>query len=278
MATHFGNRGVVFVAMLVLGLSGCTLYQPRPVTITVRDGDTGEPIEGAEVRTAHMVMFDFGVFLSAIGPEDGRTDPDGKLTLIIDPHKGNFHLDVTAIPYSNGDFATGRRPFADIVRGPWYAWHDEIHVDLFYGPKPIAEVTFPDDYRGPVAVRIAEQGRDRPSNGERRFQYRASTHGAVEIRERKLFESYAAYDCVEATFANGTKIPTVVPKSISNLATGDVGDDAVALRFVTPEWEQHTWFYFIGTLVEAQAFKRNVWPDGRNFNEAEFKKIVDSAK
>jgi hypothetical protein len=278
MAIQHIGRVLIPVVLLVVGSAGCRLYQPRPVTITVRDGDTEQPISGAKVRTSHRVILDFGVPFSSIGPADGSTDQDGKLTLIIDPHTGNFELCVSASGYPDGDSISGWRPFADIVRGPWYAWHDEIHVDMFRGSKPVAEVTFPDGYRGPVAVRIAERGRDRPSAGERRFQYRASTHGAVEIRERKLFENHGSYDCVEAQFANGTKIPTVVQNRISNLPTGDVADDAIALRFVTTETERRTWYYFIGTLAEAQAFERKVWPDDKDFNEVEFKKIVDSTK
>src|SRR5438045_2443702 len=79
--------------------TGCTLYQPRPVTYKVRDGDTGQPIEGAEIKAQYISMLDFGVLFASIGPREGKTDAKGDLTLIIDPDKNSCHLSVTADGY-----------------------------------------------------------------------------------------------------------------------------------------------------------------------------------
>ena len=40
-------------ALAVMG-TGCSLYQPRPVTFKVRDGDTGLPIAGAQVEANYF--------------------------------------------------------------------------------------------------------------------------------------------------------------------------------------------------------------------------------
>src|SRR4051794_13778756 len=99
----------VAIAICLLG-TGCTLYQPRSVTYTVRDGDTGQPIEGAKISFQYLTMFDFGVWYGSIGPREGTTDKDGKLTLIFDPDKVTCHMSLTAdgYPRGNGDLLSPR--------------------------------------------------------------------------------------------------------------------------------------------------------------------------
>src|SRR5438477_11407442 len=92
----------IFVSLILLA-AGCSLYQPRPITYTVRDGDTGRPIEGAKIKANYLTMLDFGVLFASIGPREGITDRDGELTLIIDPDKISCHLSVTADGYPIGN-------------------------------------------------------------------------------------------------------------------------------------------------------------------------------
>jgi hypothetical protein len=84
------------------------------------------------------------------------------------------------------------------------------------------------------------------------------------------------FDGIHARYQNGTILPTVVPDRYQAQPPSNPPDDAVALRFVAPKWEDHIWLYVIGTAAESEAMYRTVWPDDNTFNEAAFKRIVES--
>ena len=278
MATGESLRAAVIAAVLLN--SGCSLYQPRPVTFHVRDGDTGEPIADAKVQAQYWAMLDFGVWSASVGPRDGATDPNGNLTLVIDPQKYCFRLHVTADGYPE-DLAFGRATFgnsplwARLVPGAWWSLHDEYDVRLFRGKPPTADVTVPDGYRGVVLVRFA-QGEPRLMDGRREFMCAASSLGAAEIADGEFFESIGSYHGIRARYPNATAVPTYVPDRHNGPPPGAPADEAVALRFITPVWEQHIWLYVLGTAAEAEAVERTVWPDHNHFDDAAFQRIVDS--
>src|SRR5262249_27992326 len=252
------------IAVLAIG-SGCTLYQPRPVTFSVRDWDTGQPVVGAQVKVDYLAFLDFGLWFASVGPREGVTDKDGNLTLVVDPQKRAFHLNVSADSYvKDGD---GINPWSDpprwkrYVPGPWYSVRDEYEVRLIRGPRPTADVTFPNGYQGVVVVKFADEDKPTVEPHKRKFCYKASARGLVEIKERALFESAANYDRVHARLEGGSTVPTFDPDRHQPALPGSPKDDEVALRFVTLEWKDHTWLYVLGTAAEAETVKRSVWPD-----------------
>jgi hypothetical protein len=279
MATGRSLQSAALAALVLVG-SGCTLYQPRPVTFRVRDGDTGQPIAGARVEAQYWAMLDFGVWFASVGPRDGVTDRDGNLTLVIDPRKWSFHLRVTADGYpEDGDLvpATYGSPRWDrLMPGPWYSPWDEYQVRLYRGPKPTADVTVPDGYRGAVLVRFAPGGEPPALAGQRAFAYPASPRGVAEIRDGGFFEAVGSYAAIRARYAGRPAFPTYVPGRHGPAPPGAPEGHAVALRFVTPVWEQHTWLYVLGTAAEAEEVERAVWPDPNHFDQAAFDRIVEA--
>jgi len=279
MAIGHWFRAAALVAIVVSG-PACTLYQPRPVTFRVRDGDTGQPIARAQVEARYLTKLDFGVWFASVGPREGVTDRDGDLTLVIDPRKSSFHLYVTADAYpENPDFGRvtrGSPRWDRLVPGPWYSPRDEYEIRLYRGPAPTAEVTFPDGFRGTVLVRFATGGRPASLAGQRTFSYTASPRGMVEVADGGLFEAIGSYTGIRARYTTGAAFPTYVPDRHRPVPAGAPADDAVALRFITPVWEQHTWLYVLGTADEAEAVERAVWPDHNHFDQAAYDRIVKS--
>ena len=276
-----GGRWLIMVVLTVLVLgSGCTLYRPRPVTFRVRDGDTGQPIANARVRADYFVMFDFGVWFASVGPREGGTDRDGKLTLVIDPHKPMFLLQVTADDYpegpNSGRLAFGSSRWGRSVPGPWYSLREDYEVRLYRGAQPTADLTVPDGYRGPVLVRFATDGDPPVLNGQRAFPYTASARGVVTVADGGFFEAVGSFTGVRARYADRSTFPTYVRDRHDPAAPKAPTDDAVAMRFITPVWKRHTWLYVLGTAAEADAVNRAVWTDDNHFDEAAFERIVKS--
>ena len=273
-------RYLSVVAVVVLG-SGCTLYQPRPVTFQVRDGDTGKPVAGAKVETYYRTMMDFGVLLGSVGPTDGVTDADGNLTLIVDPTKTQFFLRLSADGYpelETGRATWGGAPYKGrLLPRPWYAIGDDYLVQMFRGPQATADVTVPDGYRGVVLVRFAPEGSPPPRPGQRSFAYTATPRGRVNVRETDLFLCAAGYEDVRARYPDGATFPTVVPASYRPAPPSATSDDTVALRYVTDDWsgKERAWLYVLGTADEAAAVRKQVYPDDDHFDDAAFRRIVE---
>lgn len=270
---------MVILTVLVLG-SGCTLYRPRPVTFRVRDGDTGQPIADAQVRAEYLTKLDFGVWFASVGPREGVTDRDGNLTLVIDPHKSLFLLQVTADDYpegpNSGRMAFGSPRWGRSVPGPWYSLREGYEVRLYRGPQPTADLTVPDGYRGPVLVRFATDGDPPVLGGQRAFSYTASARGSVTVADGGFFEAVGSYASIRARYADRSTFPTYVRDRHNSASPEAQTDDAVAMRFITPVWKRHTWLYVLGTAAEADAVERAVWPDHNHFDQAAFERIVKS--
>jgi hypothetical protein len=271
------------LALLALG-TGCSLYLPRPVTFRVRDRDTGQPVPGARVEANYLTMMDFGSLVASVGPRQGVTDGGGDLALVLDPRHRAFRTRVSADGYPEdpvrGSSWFGSPRWQRHVPGPRLGVGDEYLIHLFRGPQPTAEVTVPDGYRGVVAVRFG--GCDRPPpalRGRREFAYAVTAGGVVDIPQGGLFENLAAYDGIRVRYGDGPTLPTIGlhgprPSPPDATAPADPADAAVALRFITPDWERHIWLYVLGTAAEAEAVNRAVWPDDNHFDEAAFERIV----
>lgn len=254
--------GLLAVAVLV---SGCTFYRPRPVTFTVRDGETGRPISDAHLNTQHWVMLDFGSLFSSIGPTTGQTDQDGKLDLIVDPTGRNFHLAINAEGYEEGYL--GQAAFWHRHQRGW--WRDTYDVELFKSGRPEAMITLPDGYRGVVIIQFAEDGESMSTNGRRRFEYTATARGLVRINESRLFKTIGKRELIRAREKNGEVMRTVISQE-----DRVVPENEVAFRFLAAGNHRNVWLYAVGTKEEADAIHREVWPASNYFDEMAFERML----
>jgi hypothetical protein len=259
--------GLVFINQF-----GCSCYLVRPVTFTIKDAETGRPIEGANVDVSYLVMMDFGLLFASWGPRQGVTDRDGKLTLVVDPWHSGACIGVKADGYQDAGYSWGSQ--AKYLKSrKWPKWGNDCIVEMYAEPKATLELVFRKSHRGVVLVKFAGTATPPTPPGLRHFSYPVPPTGIVEIKESGLFERPEMTDRIKAWYENGQSLPIVgryVEPSAKNLT-----DDAIALRQIAVFSDFHTWAYVLGTKAEASAIEKRLWPDGNNFDDKFFKRLSE---
>ncbi len=259
---------VILAPVLLFQFVGCSFYLPQTVTFRVRDAETKQPLEGADIHTAYMTMLDFGLLFATRGPTSGRTDADGKLTLVLDPTKDWLWIDAEAEGYLPEPHMWGASVKKRLVPHGGLAGGSDFVLDMYKNPAGRVDLTVPDGYRGLVLVRFAAADSPPQRFGQRHFKYDLGFDGRVSIRESGLFERVGGYCRIHTCFPDGKELPTIDGDSPSTLLS-----TSLALRFITPVWEHHTWVYVLGTKAEADAAMKLLWGDGNHFNEVAFKRM-----
>jgi hypothetical protein len=119
-------------AALAASLSGCSFCLNRPVTFLVRDAETKRPIEGAEIRTfSFNPVLVTGVSLTGWGPTNGKTDRDGKVTLVFDPYKKLFFMDASAEGYRPERSRSGNWITERITPRRQFEWKNDFVLDMY---------------------------------------------------------------------------------------------------------------------------------------------------
>jgi hypothetical protein len=257
-----------FLAVLLAHAPGCSLYLNQPVTFHVRDAETKQAIEGAEIQTHYSTMMDFGLLFADWGPREGVTDTEGKVTLFFDPRKEYLTIDATAKGYHSQPNMWGSEIRKRLVARHGLAWGSDFVLEMYKNPDGQLDLIAPDGYRGVVLIRFAAIDSPPQPIGQRHFTYELGHDGQVTIRESGLFERAGGYGRVNARFRDGTDVPKVEDRSGTGVPPG-----SLALRFITPVWEHHTWVYVLGTKAEADAVDKALWGDGDHFNESVFKRL-----
>jgi hypothetical protein len=172
-------HAVAGVLVILVGAPGCALlHDYRQTTILVRDGETKDPIAGAQVDVKYSIMFNL------FGPWDecGHTGLEGTARLPVAAGEIRPCLRVSAGGYLDGQTVI---PDEDLpARGSWWSRppaKPPVIVDLYRGPAPTVELVFPNKFRGLVVVEFqpgVEDGRP----GERSFSVRVPQSGLVEVR------------------------------------------------------------------------------------------------
>ncbi|CAN5135780.1 hypothetical protein BH11PLA2_BH11PLA2_22910 [soil metagenome] len=265
------NRSIsltLIVHALLIG-SGCTLYQPRPTTFTIRDGDTGDPIAGAEVAASYQTMLDFGVLLGSIGPLQGTTDSNGQITFIVDPHKYCFRLAIREKGYCRPYARAGHN--MQQLKSPRFRYHAEFEAFFYRDPKPEATITLPVGYRGPVIVKFADDEYPKFLNGKRTFEYTADYRGFVTIPDTAIFENDIYY--IHAHTADGKIFSTRSGHIVSPAPTKEAMDQ-VAFRLIDRHSRPHVWVCHLGTDAEADALEKQLRPAGNKLDEDAYRRVT----
>jgi hypothetical protein len=210
--------------------------------VKVIDGDTLEPVAGSEVEVMYpRHLFDFNV------PPSTRatTDTNGMATLRVADYKW------TTVQANSPDRSSlNRLELNDsMVRSmPKETGGRTYHTIIsFMGETPIAELTVPDGYRGPIKIHFESD--ESPARGCRRFPFAVDPTGHVAIRGPRILVDGRWGEGPEMVFkyANGETIPS--PRS-------DQPWDLVAFRYIYSG--PGSKLYIIGLESDEIAFKEKV--------------------
>jgi hypothetical protein len=257
----------LLAACLVVNGMGCSLYVNRPVTFHVRDAETKQPIQGAEIGTGYVIgMWDLGWFISPTwGPRSGVTDADGKVTLFFDPKKENAAVWANAKGFINQDHLRGEALLTRLTSQSGLMPKSDFYLDLQKEPDGRLDLIVPNGYRGSVVVHFASNDSSPKIGGPRRSTYELNQDGHVWIQDPGLFGPTEKYARLVARFRDGAEIPTVLDRYEAELKT-----DALALWLIGKIMNEHEWIYFVGTEGEAYVARHKLVADGQKFDDSAF--------
>ena len=158
---------------ITVALAGCGLFRTyRPLTVQVIDGETRQPLAGAEVSVSYPNMLDF----TAPIPRSGKTDETGTVAIpVAEYHSTQLSGALAGYyqlhPYRVSTESVTREPMRQI----------SPIIELWKSPAPKIEVIVPDGYRGPVKVVYETTPPETYELGRRMFTFRADRSGCVTV-------------------------------------------------------------------------------------------------
>ena len=243
----------VFICILIATIvQGCARFG-RNISVGVFDGDTGEPVIGAEVvvnygRMVYLKCLDF------FPPRDNsaKTGGDGIARVNISGESKFWDAlaaagtDTTVsisapgyLPHSFTDADFQGEPFGrrEVKGQTIYA------VPIYRLPAPQIVVVVPDGYRGPVRItrRFSDKWiQDEP--GKRVFEFHASDQGDVEMEASPLiYRTVINWGYIQARdvspgeirfrYASGQEIPRILASAFSIRRFHAIVATQPALRF-----------------------------------------------
>jgi uncharacterized membrane protein YgcG len=249
-----GGR-VAFVGLfLVISVTGCHTFQPStPLAVNVHDAETHAPIPGATVRLwrfgPHADERDVGIISGADGIARTHLAPPDEGGVMMEVSAPGYLSTQTSMPQDIANALASAKQFHP-YKGPPLA----VTMEMFAGPRPVAELIVPTGYRGMVKaeIRVNTDGPWPP--GQRAFTYTVPQNGVVRVEGPAVFGQGVGPEIV-AKYADGTPLPT------------DAKNGDVAFRWVRRDG---TDIYFaVGTLGDADIVRRSLGNLGNSENQAQ---------
>jgi len=162
--------------LTILCLVGCTMYQPREVTVLVRDAETHQPIPGATVNLSNPH--------TGTDPVKATTVATGVAPLPFTPATGEAILiEAAADGYVADSVVAGEAAVAAVPPAPFFGRSQprtpDFTVDLYSAPRFGVELVVPPSYRGLLHVNLIFRDDVPIPTGQRVFQFSASPTGEV---------------------------------------------------------------------------------------------------
>jgi hypothetical protein len=223
-------RCVVPWLAALLVASGCHLLENRPLTVLVRDAETGKPVPGAEVSLLDGCMYVAPVLHDTC---QGTTGQDGTVRFFPDPYE-NDQVQVAA--RADGYLSHARRLPREAARG-------HVTVDIYVKPEPTVELVVPDGYRGVVKAEVHTLSRGQCRPGQRSFSFPVPANGIVEVYGPEFLLDFG-YGDFHARYAGGAPLEL------------DPADDRVGLREVTTVGADH--YFVVGGPKEYEEARRTL--------------------
>ncbi len=223
----------------VVGCAGFHTY--RTVAVQVRDAETKKPIAGAKVRIWYPVARE----ASAPYEASGVTGADGTVALRAAP----FYESEIQVEGSAADYLLDQTNLSEAAVQQAEAKHSfaggppiPVVIEMYAGPHPTVELTFPVGYRGLVKAQVHVREDMASSPGQRCFKYEVSPNGAVTVEGPPLLRRVNSPNFT-GRFADGTLLPKQ-PRDMD-----------VALRIVRSDGDVH--YFVVGTQFEADEYRHS---------------------
>ncbi|HLW64729.1 MAG TPA: hypothetical protein VKS79_05365 [Gemmataceae bacterium] len=189
----------------------------------------------------------------------------------MDPRKAFLNVDANADGYHEEPNISGSIIQKKLVSRGAFGWRGDVVLEMYKNPEAKLTLLLPNDYRGVLTLHFASHDSPPVPARNREFIYEASENGRVQIKETGLIERVCYYDHFHSRYRNGVEIPTVVDAGMSNVAP-----NSIALRFITPVWEDHIWVYVVGTKADADQVYEAIWGDGNHFNRPVYLRLIEN--
>jgi uncharacterized membrane protein YgcG len=238
-----GGRVAVVGFFLVISVTGCHTFEPStPLTVQVRDAETQAPIPGATVRLwrfgSHSEERDQSITTSADGTARPHLAPPDEGGVMVEVTASGYIAAQTTLPRDVTDALASAKTFQP-YKGPPLA----VTLDMFVGPRPVAELVLPVGFHGLVKAEIHPQADGPWPAGQRAFTYTVPANGVVRLDGPPVFGQSTGPEIV-AKFADGTPIPK------------DATNAEVALRWIRRDGT--TVYFAVGTSADADAARRTL--------------------
>jgi hypothetical protein len=225
------NALTYFRLIFCVALAGCSSQQ---ITVTVRDGETGQPLESGRACVAN-----------------GRMDP----------------LDFTRFGPSCGDISGGKahvkhvigRSGSIAVTSPGYIpqWSEatdqgETDCQLFRLPRPTVILIVPAGYRGILKLRFdLSTDRDAYPTGTRRFEFPLKPAAINQFAFSPVLRHVNRHD-YQAVYDDGTPIPNSEGANEDQVEWHDVSEADAGGIYPSVE------LFYVGTKADRREWQRKL--------------------
>jgi hypothetical protein len=241
------------LSLSVLALLG--FYRSHPVTVQVRDAESGAPIRDARVDVRYVR------YLDLLSPPDfsRKTDRSGKIKLKIVNWPKQVFTQVSADGYLED------RPQRHLVSQEFFKEGNvrPLAVSLYAKPDPQVELVIPRGFRGVLKVRLRRTDRlDQERSGQRRFAFHVPESGQLEIQANPLMQRRNPREW-KAQYDDGTPIRSL---GLSGCPVPEP-DEIIALRWVYIDVDDGTIIAVVGNSDDHRRIYDIVCPmqsDGRD--------------
>lgn len=200
-------RCIIVCALLGVTMLGQGCASMRDYSLHVVDGETGEPLAGAQVEVLNT-----GGALSLSRTRSTTTDDAGRaIARVLPPRRGYSHLRIKAAGY--GDLAVPLRSAKAMgltmeeVNGErrWRA-------PMYRTPRAKLIIVLPDGYRGPLFVDVyRDDAGEAEAAQQREFIARPNDAGYVRVDAPLVLwremDPWLEYGRMEVRYENGEPIP-----------------------------------------------------------------------
>jgi hypothetical protein len=191
--------------LLLATASGCfSFYSYRPVSVLVRDAETGKPIPDAGVN----IWYPLGSGTAPPVESSAMSDSAGIAHLQAAPH-GDAGVMVTAKApgYLFVEHAVSSEAIARIEPDHWFMKAEprpaSIVVDMYAEPRPAVEMLVPNGFRGILHLRLHLRDDVVWTTGQRVFPCTVGSSGIAEVELASSLRRFYPLG-IRAKFADGT--------------------------------------------------------------------------